>query len=296
MKKFKDLVWENKFFILIMVIGFILLFIQMNQVVLYADDFSLGIIPKTGGISSIFSYFTKHYTTWGGGYTCVVAMILLKLGIGVWKVTNTLVIFSMVLLGTKMITYGTKINRSIVATIMWICVFFLGIYTSKECIYWLDGSSAYVLSTFEMFIFIYMIYSKLIMKTKTRKIDYILLPVLGLFAGWSSAQTGIISLCIAVLIILWAKLKNKEKIKITVWISLILCLIGCLIFYLSPGNSGRMQEFEEYSNLNITQKILYRVNGVYGLMFDFKTYETSGMPFYTILVLRFNCYYWYAIC
>lgn len=94
------------------------------------------------------------------------------------------------------------------------------------------------------------------------------------------------SLFIAGLIIIYSKLKNKEKIKNIIWIAIVFCILGCMIFYLSPGNSSRMETFEDYSNMNIIEKILYRVDGVYGLLFDFKTYEAAGLPFYTLLMLR----------
>ena len=286
--KIKKTIFENKIFVIVMITGYILLFIQMNQVVLYADDFSLGIYAKPDAQINIFQYFIEHYTTWGGGYTGILVILILKLGFNVWKILNTLLIALMIGLGTKMITYKSdnEKNKCIVAIIMWFAIFFLGIYTAKETIYWLDGSVAYVLSTFEMFIFIYAIYAKLIMKTPIRKYDYILLPILGLFAGWSSAQTGVMSLFIAGLIIIYSKLKNKEKIKKIIWIAIVFCILGCMIFYLSPGNSSRMETFEDYSNMNIIEKILYRVDGVYGLLFGFKTYEAAGLPFYTLLILR----------
>ena len=204
-----------------------------------------------------------HYTTWGGGYTGILVILILKLGFNVWKILNTLLIALMIGLGTKMITYKSdnEKNKGIVAIIMWFAIFFLGIYTAKETIYWLDGS-------------------------EIKKYDYVLLPILGLFSGWSSAQTGVMSLFIAGLIIIYSKLKNKEKIKNIIWIAIVFCILGCMIFYLSPGNSSRMETFEDYSNMNIIEKILYRVDGVYGLLFDFKTYEAAGLPFYTLLMLR----------
>lgn len=288
MEKIKKLILENKVFIFIMIIGYILLLIQMNQVVLYADDFSLGYYIKQETNIDILSYFIDHYTNWGGGYTGLLVILFLKMGFGTWKIINTLLVAVMIGLGSKMVTYKSenKNSRSIVTIIMWCSIFFLGIYTAKETIYWLDGSVAYILSTFEMFIFIYAIYSKLIMKTEIKKYDYVLLPILGLFSGWSSAQTGVMSLFIAGLIIIYSKLKNKEKIKKIIWIAIVFCILGCMIFYLSPGNSSRMETFEDYSNMNIIEKILYRVDGVYGLLFDFKTYEAAGLPFYTLLMLR----------
>lgn len=292
MSKIKEYVMNNKLFIISMTLGFIFLLIQMNQVVLYADDFSIANMHRN---SNMLESFITHYKTWGGGYSECLVMLILDLGLKVWKVANTVLITLMVLLGTEMITFKSKKNKGIISIILWICIFLIDIYISKECIYWLDGSLSYVLSTFEMLAYIYIIYSKLIIKNAIKWYDYVVLPILGLLSGWCSAQTGIMSLLIVVIILLWSKFKNKEKIKLIIWISTLFCLIGCLIFYFSPGNSARMEKFEEYSGLNIVQKTLYRVDGVYGLMFDFKTYQNSAMPFYTILVLRSNFNSWDTI-
>ena len=159
MKKLKEILLKNKLFILIMIIGFTLLFIQMNQVVMYADDFSINVDARSQN-ANVFEYFINHYKTWGGGYTGSLVLILLRLGFDVWKITNTLLISLMVYYGTKMITFKSEKYKAIVAIILWTCVFSLGIYISRECIYWLDGSTAYVLSTFLMFMFIFEIYSK----------------------------------------------------------------------------------------------------------------------------------------
>lgn len=290
MEKIKKYILENKAFLAIMILGFIMLFVQMNQVVLYADDFSLGFYVKPFADKNLWKYFIEHYTTWGGGYTGVAVIILFKIGLFMWKILNTLLITLMVGFGTKMITYKSenKKSKSLVALIMWICVFLIGIYVSKECIYWLDGSVAYVLAAFELFIFTYAIYSKIIMKLPIKKYDYVLLPILGIFAGWSSAQTSAMSLIVAAFIIIYAKIKNKEKINKVVWVAVITAIIGAMIFYLSPGNSGRMEKSENFKDLSIPQKIEYRADRIYGLFFNYKTYEiqnTAGLSFYTFVML-----------
>ena len=87
MEKLKKLISENKIFIVIMAIGYILLLIQMNQVVLYADDFSLGYYVKPNVNTDILSYFIEHYTEWGGGYTGILVILFFKVGTNVWKIT-----------------------------------------------------------------------------------------------------------------------------------------------------------------------------------------------------------------
>ena len=51
------------------------------------------------------------------------------------------------------------------------------------------------------------------MKTQCKKYDYILLPITAFFAGWSGPQAGAITVIISVILLLWVKLINKEKIK-----------------------------------------------------------------------------------
>ena len=60
---------ENKLYLLVMLIGSIAFLLQMKEVVLYADDFSLGIISK-GGFKEIFSYLKQNYLNWGGRINC----------------------------------------------------------------------------------------------------------------------------------------------------------------------------------------------------------------------------------
>lgn len=61
---------ENKLYLLVMLIGSIAFLLQMKQVVLYADDFSLGITSK-GGFSAIFKYLKNNYLNWGGRINCL---------------------------------------------------------------------------------------------------------------------------------------------------------------------------------------------------------------------------------
>ena len=287
MKSIKNFLINNWITLCIMIIGFIILFIQMNNVVMYADDFTIGIDAKSEA-TNLFETFVFHYRSWGGGYTYCLVIILQRLGFNIWKVINTCMIALMVFLCTKMITYKKPEYKNIVLIVLWTFIFLLGINVSRESIYWLDGSTAYVLCTFLMLMFIYIIYSKLIMKERIRKIDYILLPLSGFFAGWSSAQTGIVSLCMVLFIICYSIFKKKDKIKIIIWIATLFCLIGCLIFYMSPGNFSRMQATKEFAALNIGEKILYRINDVYNLIVDFNTYQSFEMPFYALLLMRFN--------
>lgn len=65
MKKIIDYIKNNKFYVLVMLIGSLCFILQMKYVILYGDDFSLGIISKNG-IGAAFDYFKQNYVNWGG--------------------------------------------------------------------------------------------------------------------------------------------------------------------------------------------------------------------------------------
>ncbi len=285
MKKMKEYIINNKFYLLIMCTGFIAFAIQMSKVVLYADDFVLGGISKSG-LAGIWEYFKMHYTTWGGGYTALVATICLMFNLSVWKISHCFIVFIIIWLSVNMITNKKKENKTLVAAVLWILFFLVSIFVSRETIYWFDGALAYTFSAFQLFIYFYFLYSRMEMGIK-KKYDIVALPIVAFFAGWSTAQTGPIAVLITILFFAWQKLIKKEKLtkmRKVYWVSFLLCIVGLGIFLASPGNNARMVEtFPEYANYNIFQKIVSRCDGVYGLIFDFITYPHTGVPFYLML-------------
>ena len=291
MKEIGQKMWkylkENKFYFLVMLIASIAFIIQMKEVVLYADDFALGIISQ-GGIKNIWNHFTNNYMTWGGGLTCLWATILLMFRIGVWKIFQCVLVILMIVLATKMITHKDKQNKALVAGFIWLCLYVLTISISREVFYWLDGALAYELTTFQIFLYFYYLYTRLYLEIN-KKYDKILLPIIAFFAGWSSAQTGPMVVIIPTILLIWRKFVQKEKISKFYYFTAVVGFIGFCIFYFAPGNGARMdQAFPDYASYNVIQKILYRVDGVYGLLFNFKQYETMGVAFYLILFMGIN--------
>lgn len=278
---------ENKLYLFVMIVASIALMVQMKEVVLYADDFSLGIISQ-GGFKSIWNYFINNYMTWGGGLTCLFATTFLLFRIGVWKAFQCGLIILMVILATKMLTHKDKKNKALVAGFIWLFLYILTILISREIFYWLDGGLAYALTTFQIFAYFYYLYTRLHLKIN-KKYDKILLPIVAFFAGWSSAQTGPMVVIIPIILLLWQKFVQKEKISKFYYITTIIGIIGFCIFFFAPGNNARMDSaFADYANYNVIEKILYRVDGVYGLLFNFTQYEIMGVPFYLILFMGIN--------
>ena len=298
MKNLVKIIKENKLYIISICIAILLLIIQMKQVVLYADDFSLGIISSKG-IKECFSYFFNNYLNWGGGLTCLIATIFLMFRIGIWKIFVITIIISFFMLTIKMINKKSDKEKTLLFILGISCFFSLNIWIGREVIYWLDGSLAYLLTAFQLFLYFYYCYTRISLKKK-KKYDNVLYPLIAFFAGWSSAQSGPAAIIVPILIIFFEikiKKENLKKIEKINYICIFLCLIGFCIFYFAPGNNARMiEKFPEFANYNIFEKILYRSEAIYGLIFDIKRYQYTGIPFYLLICIGFINSLFYTNC
>lgn len=286
LKKIANFIKNNKAYCIVMVLGLIGLAIQNKYVVLYADDLSLGKISYEEGFLGAIRLLADNYMNWGGGPTPFLAVIVLIFGINFWKILSCIVMFIMIALSVEMITYNKKINKGIIASILWSLMYVLNIFIAKETLYWLDGHLAYVFTSFQLLIYFYYLYSRLIMNKPKRKYDLVLLPIFAFFSGWTGPQTAALTVFIGILIIGWKKIILKEKIEKIYVVTFIFSVIGCLVEVLAPGNSVRMKSGSpEFAQYNIIEKIAYRVDSVFGLIFDFKTYGFASIPFYIDVVL-----------
>lgn len=285
MERLKTYVKENKLYIMVMCLGFVLLLLQMKFIVLYADDMSLGIVAKKNNILGALNFLKENYMTWGGGPTPFIAIVFMWFDLKAWKIFNCLLILCTISLITKMISFKNKKVKPIVSVSMWLCVYILNIYISRETIYWLDGSLAYVLTTFQLVVYFYFMYSRIIMKTKERKYDFIIFPIIAFFSGWTGPQTGALTCLLGILLLLWSKFVEKNKIKIRYVIFYLFGILGFMVEYLAPGNDIRMQTFQEYCSMNFIERILYRVDSVWNIMFNYNIYKIASVPFYLFIII-----------
>lgn len=287
MKKILDYIKQNKLYVAVMIIASVMFMMQMKHVVLYADDLFLGNIAKEG-LSGAIEHLAFNYMNWGGGPTPFIVILLFFVPIDVWKILNCVMIVITIILAVRMISFKFNINKGIIATVLWLCVYALNIYISSQTLYWLDGNIAYVLTAFQFFIYFYYLYSRLIMKTKSKKYDYILLPLVAFFAGWTGPQAGALTVIVSLAVLIWAKIVDKEKIKPIYLVSVIIGIIGFLVYYLAPGNNARMLEsFPEFVQYNLFEKIFYRMDSIWNLLFNYEIYKFASISFYLYIVIGF---------
>ena len=278
-EKTKKYLKDNWIYLVVMIMGFLMLLLQMSQVVMYADDYDLGIISKNEGIKGAFGHFVYNYFNWGGGWTGFLVIIFMMFNIKIWQVFQCFTILAIVIMCTKIVS-NKGFSKAITAAIMWMLIFIISVYTTRESVYWLDGGIAYVFTAVQLLLYVYYLYTRITNNTKPKKYDYILLPIVALFAGWSTAQTGFLAIIMPLMMVILCKIIFKQKIPAIYKISIIIALIGYCIFYFAPGNAIRMTHFEEFVGLGFIDKILYKFNSVYDLMFDFTKYPFMGLPFF----------------
>lgn len=282
--KLKNYIRENKWFLLVMLIGVVIFAIETSLVALYADDLSLGIISKNGGFFGAFSHMKENYLNWGGGPTPMFAVMFLCFDHTVWKIFSIIILAIMVYCITDMITYKNKKDRWWVSAIIWSCIFILDIAISRETLYWLDGHLAYVFTTFNLLIYFYYLFKKLIQKKDIKKYDYVLMPIVAFFAGWSGPQSGSIVLVMSILLFTYVRFIKKEKIKMQYYISFLIAIAGFLIYYLAPGNNARFETgFPKLAKLNTFELIAYRLDSVFSLLFNYPL-NFAGLSFYINII------------
>lgn len=204
--------------------------------------------------------------------------------ITVWKIVNCFMITTMIVLLTKMITYKNKGKKEVVAISLWLGIYLIDILVSREVLYWLNGNTAYIVTLFKTIVYFYYFYTKIVMKKEIKKYDYVLMPILGIWAGWTAPQCAGVIIVLTIILILWEKFVNKGKIKPIYFITLAFCIVGFLIFYFAPGNYVRMAVFEKYNSLSFLERIEYRIDNIYQIFFTFHAeHEIGSVPFFMIL-------------
>lgn len=286
MDKIKKYCKENKLFVLVMAIGLILAFLQITTVVMYADDYSIGIHSKNSGLIGAWNYFTNNYINWGGGWTGFQVVCILTIGITLWYIIEIILVFSIVGLIIKFGKFDKDKEKAMCALLTWSLYFFLSIYISRETFLWLDGSLAYVLTTLELILFIYLFYTRVNYEKKRKKYDYFILPIVSLFAGWSTAQPGAMASAAAVIILLFTQFINKKKIPKFYYFCALLAITGYGIFYFAPGNSARMlATAADFAKLGLVDRVLTKTSSLFISLFDCFGDLFTGIPFYLFLVM-----------
>ena len=113
----------------------------------------------------------------------------------------------------------------------------------KMSMYWQSGTANYVYSTVWILLFIWA-YIRHLDTPDAKPLPLVslwILPV-GLMTGWSNENMGPASFLLSVFVIFYLKKFLKRKVPIWMYGGTALCLIGCCLVILAPGNFVRTAE------------------------------------------------------
>jgi hypothetical protein len=257
LKGFAEKVNGKVLFLVNAVIIFALIYFVAYQVPFHSDDYSY----FQQGLS--LDAHIKHYVNWSGrfitDYTSAILLNVFKRPIYMAINSLALIVVTMIISilpnivrREKEITRGSSIILWIVFMLYWVSNPNLG-----QTSFWLVGSANYLWTLMWASIyFAYFLYL-LVNDSKTGIKQYVVLFVLGIFAGLSNEALGlsVILFTICMFFMFW---KEKKQCLI---VGLLSSAIGYAFMYFSPGNYARLNNdaFKGWIELSSFDKFLSHV-------------------------------------
>lgn len=256
---------KNKYKILIIFSVFaVFLLYQIHYVGLYYDDYgyaSLSYLKGTAwqkgleaGFTDVIQFLLYHYNNWGGRILWfLLEIVLLKMGLSVYKVVQVLFVTSIYYLIYKIISKITKIDNWKLALVSVLCFGLIDLMVLRESYYWFTASVLYVLPFLPILLVIYLT----IDKKRTVFINMICI-ILAIIGAWSQEQVSIFFVSYLGMITLYRLFVKKEKCNWDILIT-IASVIGFTILMLAPGSRERMTTNSSFYDLDLIHKLLRNI-------------------------------------
>lgn len=210
---------------------FIIIFFLNLLTIKVADDYGYSI---SNGIVDIISKEVVQYFTWNGRSVAhLIARFFLSMPKIVFDIANSLVFTYFLNLIYKFVT--TDEDNYILFILITLSVF-LFVPFFGQTILWETGSCNYLWMCTLVLQFLYFY------RRNDKNINFILLFLLGICAGWSNENTGGACILIALIFTIKNYFENK-LIKKELIFGLMGAIIGFLLLVLAPGNAVRALEF-----------------------------------------------------
>ena len=244
---------EYRSVIISCILIYITIYMVALQVPMHADDYDyyhIGLSLKS---------HIKHYLNWSGRFIVdYTSSILLNcFNRPIYMAINSLVLLIVIVLASvipSVVLENKLINRN-TKYILWLnyMLYWISNPNLGETSFWLVGSSNYLWTL--MWAGLYILYLLHSIKTESERYRSYKLFLLGIFAGLSNEGIGSTIVILTIVILLSAP-KDKRKVALT---GLVATSIGCALLVLSPGNSERLEHFNDWSSLTLFEKVLTHV-------------------------------------
>lgn len=287
MQKILKFLNKNKYWIFVIIL-YILLFIQMQSVYMYADDY--GVVFKIDSFRTYIDVIVEemkfYFNSWSGrliGHFTVISGLSI-FGMNFFRLLNPLIIFIICLFISKIIKF--KLNISLSKLIFWLTISILGIefFITRECLYWADGTILYLWGYVPLIINIYIILKAFYKDKKLTILEFIICILLCTIINFTMESTQVFNLIFLFLLIIFNYKKCTTNKKL-----LFLFVYTLIIFILSffiPGNLARFHN-SSFTDCNfiitLFQRIYLFVNKMLACRFDHYLFIISN-----IILLKTN--------
>lgn len=270
MKKLFNFIIKYKY-ILLLVLLYVLFFVQMQNVQLYADDYDVIINNRDNLFIDIFNSLKNFFFYWSGrllGHLIVVSGLSI-FGIQFFRILNPIFLFFFCLLITKLIKLNNKIETA--KLLFYISLFILGvdIYINRQLLYWTYSGVLYLWGYVPMLLIIYFIFDCYRNNKKISNCRLIISIILSIIVMLMMESSAIIIWLLLFLVNIKNRINDKKLFSLLIIITF--CLI--LIFFL-PGNLYRLiQEQQTFSfminfsnKFSLFNKYILLSNGIFNMI------------------------------
>lgn len=287
MQKMLNFLNKNKYWIFVIIL-YILLFIQMQNVYMYADDY--GVVFKIDSFKTYVDVITEemkyYFNYWSGrliGHFTVISGLSI-FGMNFFRILNPLIIFIICLFISKIIKF--KLDISLSKLIFWLTISILGmeVFITRECLYWADGTILYLWGYVPLIINIYIILKAFYKDKKLTIFEFIICILLCTIINFTMESTQIFNLIFLFLLIIFnykKYIKNKKVLFIFIYTTTIF-----ILSFFIPGNLARFHN-SSFTDCNfiitLFQRIYLFVNKMLVCRFDHYLFIISN-----IILLKTN--------
>lgn len=244
MKNIWNFIYNYKYQILLVVL-YLILFYQMQNVFFYGDDYEI-LYPyhNSRNFFSVLNFILDkmHYFwyEWSGRIAghFIVTFGLSMFGIAFFRFLNPIMIFILCYLLTKIFLLFKTDNFYKILTIISLCIIGLNINISRDTLYWAYSCMIYIWFFNLTLLTIYIIYKDYLNKQKLSNLKFFLLALICIIQTFALEQITFILLAFFSVMLFFAKKNNIDRKKIL--ILLFLTIISFLIVSFCPGNNARL--------------------------------------------------------
>ena len=275
MKKIWNFLYKYRYWIFIVIL-FIFFFLQMQNVLLYDDDFDVKYpiyLDQSLGnkINWIISKMNFFWFEWSGriiGHFIVTSGLTL-FGLNFYSFLNPIVIFLLAFVSSKILCL---MNKKIVfeKVLFFFSLIFIGmnLALSREILYWSYGGILYVWGFLLVLTIFYKLFKYYEMNTEISRKSFILLIILIIIQAFILEQLCMLVIGFISIFLLFNFIKNK-KINYKGLILLIISICCFFISYSAPGNFARVDNLvSKVNGLNTIDVIISKIFSLLQFLFD----------------------------